>query len=122
MPRRQSIRRIDTNYAARSPEAVLRAAYRVLLLAVVHDLVVRFDHVVRLRAAGRGTVATSGLRAVAAFRRAGLRRLLLIEALARLAEHAGELLLRRADLADIVAAKRLARTLDGRVDLRLRVG
>src|SRR5689334_4455402 len=90
------------------------------LLVLVHDLVIRLDHVVLLGAGG----ALRARRAVAAGAVGArlLGALLLVEALARLAEDAGELLLRRADLAHVVAAERLARPLDGRVDLRLRVG
>src|SRR5450759_4135512 len=89
------------------------------LLLVVDDLVVGFDHVVsglaaRVRPCGRASGLTS-LRL-----RAGLT-LLLIERLPGLAEHLGQLFLRRANLSHVVPTERLAGPLDGGIDFGLRV-
>src|SRR6266566_1785262 len=89
------------------------------LLLFVDDLVVRFNHVVSRFGRGLSTGCCS--RRLPRFGLCTGLTLLLIEGLPGLAEHLRQLLLRGADLVHVVAAKRLACSLDGGIDLGLRV-
>src|SRR3954468_20602040 len=91
-----------------------------LLLPFVHDLVVGFDNVFLRSAALRHAAGGSGARRLALRRAARLR--LRVESLPRLAVCAVEFLLRGTNLVHVVAAERLPRPLDRRLELRLRLG
>ena len=92
-----------------------------ILLLVVHDLVVGFDHIVGLAAwlgactgpRGRLLAGAAGLSRADAPPRA----LLLVERLSSLTVRAGQLFLGRPNLGLVIAAQRLARTLDRPVEL-----
>src|SRR6185437_7334340 len=93
-----------------------------LLLALVDELVIGFDHIFRRSGSWRARARFTTRRSRTARPSARPALALRVERLSRFAEGAIQLLLRGANLGHVVAAKRLACTLDRGVELGLELG